>query len=340
MGALLSPAGTPRVLWKGRSNGKEPITSSGFRLGRLAAAAVTTIGAAVVLAGFPGLGEAGAVQDADGIQALLGDYLTAWNAHDPSGLAAFFSEDADLVMGNLPAVRGRSEIRDWWHEYFSRQEPERRLTLDVGPMRRVAADVAAISVVTTTGGRSGDGQELRERRFRGTWLLHRQHGTWRISAMRGLPLEEDRVILNDSLETTEALRPDIRAFVAAYGDALNTHDPAAVSAFYRDDAEIIVRNSPPVRGRTAIQEWWRAHFAEPRPYRAVLIIDEIRIIAPDVALINVIGTGAFPQPEGERLPIRYARATWIVVREDGEWLVSSLWVLPSEEDHIIRSDAH
>jgi uncharacterized protein (TIGR02246 family) len=200
----------------------------------------------------------------------------------------------------------------------------------------VAPDVAVITVATTTGGRDRQGRVLPARKFRGTWLWRHQDGNWLISAMRGLPRQEDRVVLNASLEATKALRPDIRAFVAAYEDALQTRDPTTVSALYTNNAEIIVRNSPLIRGEQAIRNWWRAYFSEPRPYRAILIIDEIRIIAPNVALINIIATGAVQQSEGQPLPVRYARGTWLVVREAGEWRISSLWVLPSEKDRIIR----
>lgn len=311
-------------------------TSSELRLARVVTASVTTVAASLFLAGLPGVVEAQGPEDSAAIRARIEAYLSAWNAHDSSGLAAFFTEDADFVMGNLPAARGRQQIRDWWQDYFTRQEPERRLTLDVGPIRFVAADVAVVTVATTTGGSGRKGQELPARRFRGTWLWRRQGDNWLISAMRGLPRQEDRVVLNSSLKAAEALRPGIRAFVAAYEDALNTHDPTSVSAFYRNDAEIIVRNSPSIMGLQAVRNWWRAYFSEPRPYRAILIIDEIRMITPNVALINVTATGAVPRSEGQQLPVRYARGTWIVVREAGEWLISSLWVLPSEEDRIIR----
>ncbi|HER19546.1 MAG TPA: SgcJ/EcaC family oxidoreductase [Chromatiales bacterium] len=273
-----------------------------------------------------------------------------WNTHDPSAVAAFFSEDADLVMGNLPAAHGRQEIRDSWQAYFARQEPERRLTLEVSPVRFLAADAAIINVATTTGGRDRQGQELPARKFRGTWLWYRQSNDWLISAMRGFPTEEDRVELTPLLKTAEYLKPQIRALIRAYEDAFGTHDPAAISEFYTDDADIVVRNSPVIHGRPAILEWWRAYFSELRPQsldrirwfesmRTILIIDEVRMIAPDVALVNITATAAARQADSEPSPVRYARATWVLVREDGEWLIAALRVLPSEEDRIIRAES-
>lgn len=275
--------------------------------------------------------------DAAAIRARIDVYLDAWDAHDASRLATLYTDDADVVMGTAAAAHGPEAIRDLWGAYFAQQEPERHLTLDVSPIHFVADGVAMITVATTTGGRDSRGEELVQRYFRGTWLWRRQGGEWRIAAMRGLPTERDRVTLNASAAAAERLKPDVRAFVASYEDAFNRHDPSAVSAMYRDDAELIVRNSPVMRGRRAIEEWWRTYFAEPRPYRALFVIDEMRAIAPDVVLLNVTGTGYVASSTDERPPLRYARATWIVVRDAGEWRIAALWVLPSEDDVIIRS---
>lgn len=316
-------------------SGKPAMRSSILKLARLVVS-VTTIAIGGFVPGLPGVAAAQDVDDSATIRARIEAYRSVWNTHDPSALAAFFTEDADFVMGNLPTVRGRQEIQHWWQDYFERQEPERRLTLDVGPVRFVAADVAVVNVGTTTGGRNDDGQELPARKFRGTWLLRRQSDIWLVAAMLGLPDEGDRVILNRSVDATQVLRPRIRAFVAAYEDTFNTHDPSAVSAFYTDDADIVIRNSPVIHGRQAILDWWRTYFSQPRTYRAILIIDEIRMMAPTVAIVNFIATGAGPQADAEPSPVRYTRATWVIVREEGEWLIAALRVLPSEEDRIVR----
>ncbi len=295
----------------------------------LAASALATL--------VPDVMAAQTAEDSAAVAARIDAYRTAWDTHDASAVAAFFTEDADFVMGNQPAAVGRPAIREWWSGYFSHQEPERHLVLDVGSIRFATADVAVVDVATTTGGRDRQGQDLLARRFRGTWFVHRQRGAWLISAMRGLPAEEDRVVLNASVAATEEIRPEIRAFVDAYEDAFNHHDPAAVSAFYGGDADIVVRNGPVTRGRRAIEAWWTSYFSQPRPYRAVLVLKDARMITPNVALINVIGTGLPDEPALRRAPTRYARATWLLARqEDGGWIITALRVLPSEDDQIIR----
>lgn len=288
--------------------------------------------------GTPTLATGQGSQESAAIHSRIEAYLGAWNEHDAAALGALFSADADFVMGDQPEARGRQEIQAWWKVYFENQEPERRLELEVGLLRFLAPDVAIMTVTTTTVVPDSRGQDLRPRKFRGTWLWEHQEEAWFVSAMRGLPLEEDQVTLNASPEAAKVLRPDIRAFVASYEDALATQDPGAVSALYMDDAELIVRDSPLVTGRESIQAWWRSYFEEPRPYRPLLIIDEIRMIAPAVALLNITATGAVPQRgRDEPAPVRYARATWVLAKEAGEWRIAQLLVLPSEHDRIIRS---
>jgi ketosteroid isomerase-like protein len=107
---------------------------------------------------------------------------------------------------------------------------------------------------------------------------------------------------NDALSTSYSPGgscPNIRAFVAAYEDALNRHDPEGLSALYREDADIIM-------------------------------------MADDVALLNVIGTRATLEATDQLVPTRETRATWVLRREDGKWLIAALRVLPSENDRVIR----
>jgi ketosteroid isomerase-like protein len=133
-----------------------------------------------------------------------------------------------------------------------------------------------LNLAITSGGTGAGGKALQVRKARGTWLLRRHDNQWLIEAVRILPTEKDRVELIPSLAAATSLRPHLRAFVAAYEDTFNRHDPEALSAFYRDDADIIVREGPVIHGAQAIRKWWRDYFSQPRPYRVLLIIKEIR----------------------------------------------------------------
>ena len=281
-----------------------------------------------------GVASAQVVVDPPDLLRFVDSYQSTFDTRDPVAVAALFSEDADLVPGNLPALHGREMIEAWW-PYLERQEPERRGRFDVTSARHLAPDVALINLETTTGG-SGLGGVLPVRKARATWVLQRHNGQWLIEAARALPTERDRVELISSLEAAASLRPDLRAFVKAYEDTFDRHDPEALSAFYRDDADIIVREGPVIHGAEGIREWWRAYFSQPRPYRVLLIIDDIKVLSDNVALLSFTATGATSDARDQLPPARWARATWAVVREDGEWLIAALRVLPSEDDRVTR----
>jgi len=126
--------------------------------------------------------------------AIVNEYIVSWNTHDPLVLAEHFTADADMIMGNGPVLGGRTAVLGWWRDYFAVQEPERTLTIEVQSTRAIATDVVLVNVRTTTHGRTAEGVELPSRKARGTWVLVRQDGRWLISAMRGMPTEQDRII--------------------------------------------------------------------------------------------------------------------------------------------------
>ena len=298
------------------------------------------IAIALIISALTNIAMAQTIGDSASVYKFVEEYQQTINTRDPVALATFFTDDADLMMFNLPGVHGRKAIENWWRDVwqskFNKQELGRRGTFILNSVRFLAADVAVTNIETTTGGQDSLGAELQTRKARGTWLLNRQNGNWLISAILGMPTERDSIILKASLETTKSLRPHIRTFVDAYEDAFNSHDPSAVSAFFRNDADIIVRNLPLIQGKQAIQDWWGNYFSKPRYYTALFIIDEIRTISDDVAQLNFTVTGAFPETENEPQPIRQTQAMWIIVREAGKWHIAALRVLPGKDDRIIR----
>lgn len=123
------------------------------------------------------------------VRARVQTYESAWNTHDASRVAAFFSRDADMVMGNGPRVSGREAIAEWWARYFAAISDRRVGRISVESIRMLTPEVALVNVNTLTAGRDEEDQELPARRARGTWILTSRDGEWLISALRGLPAE-------------------------------------------------------------------------------------------------------------------------------------------------------
>lgn len=170
-----------------------PIAQRSFRFGRRVLVA-PSIAAIALFVALPGTMAAQTRGDSVAVGAFVDAYRTTWDEHDPAALGTFFTQDADMIMGVAPAARGRAAIQRWWHEYFARQEPERRLVIEIRVERFVAPGVAVVDVATTTGGRSAEDEDLRARRARGTWVVVRKNGAWHIAAMRGMPTEQDQII--------------------------------------------------------------------------------------------------------------------------------------------------
>ena len=290
--------------------------------------------------GFTITSSAQTVDDSSAFYELVESYQQTFNTRNAAALSRFFTEDADVVVGNLLEAKGRKAIENLWRNYweskFNRQEAGRRGTFTINSLRKITDDVGLINLLSVTGGRDSLGAELRTRKARGTWVVHRLSGEWLISSLFMMPAETDSIFLGASVKTAESLRPHIRAFVKAYEDAYDSHDPSMVTTFFRNDADIIVRNKPLVHGKQAIQEWWSSYFSTPRNFKVIMIIDEIRTITNDVVQVNLTVTGAIPGTKNKLQPLRHTSANWILVRGTDGWRIAALRVLPGKEDRVIR----
>ncbi len=145
------------------------------------------------------------------------------------------------------------------------------------------------------------------------------------------------VLITSSLNAAQAQTPDVsqalRARVEAFEAAWNAHDASAVVALFSEDADQIMGAGPTTRGRQALQQWWRDRFANMAQGRRIaLSVSSLRLIAPDVALINTAAesTGG-RNAQGQDLPPSNDRGTWVLLRSGGQWLITALRVQPAEQ---------
>ena len=123
--------------------------------------------------------------EADELQTFVKQYEEAWQSHDGERLGGYFADDADMIAGIQPRIVGRQAIAAWWNQYFSRIDSGRQLSISIESIRLLSQDVALINVATTTGGTHSETHEtLEPRKARGTWVVTREGGGWRISALR------------------------------------------------------------------------------------------------------------------------------------------------------------
>jgi uncharacterized protein (TIGR02246 family) len=124
-------------------------------------------------------------ENADELQAFIKQYEEIWQSHDGELLGGFFARDCDMIVGIQPRIVGREAIAESWNRYFSRIDSGRLLTISIESMRFLSPGIALINVATTTGGNHSETNEtLESRKARGTWVVTREGGEWRISALR------------------------------------------------------------------------------------------------------------------------------------------------------------
>ncbi|MEJ2679771.1 MAG: nuclear transport factor 2 family protein [Gemmatimonadota bacterium] len=209
------------------------------------------VAASALITGGPCPAAAQTSEDSVAIRALVEAYRVTWNEHDLSALATFFTQDADMIMGSDSVADGRAAIQGWWRDYFARQEPERRLAIDVRALRLITPAVAVLNAVTTTQGRNAQGEALNSRKARGTWVVVREGDTWRISAMRGMPTEQDRIIRG----------PDRKGQVERFMRGVYGCNPSVVDELAADSVVLsypifeTLYHTPALRGRQAVREF-------------------------------------------------------------------------------------
>jgi len=112
------------------------------------------------------------------VEALLVEWIAAFNAHDLDRHMALYTEDA-ILFGSVDELqRGREKIRG----YFAGRPPTMRVqSYPMPEVRRVAPDVAVTAghVVFADGDRPSP--------YRMTWALVKQDGDWKIAQHHGSP---------------------------------------------------------------------------------------------------------------------------------------------------------
>jgi uncharacterized protein (TIGR02246 family) len=121
----------------------------------------------------------------------------------------------------------------------------------------------------------------------------------------------------------------IRQAVAAYADAFNKGDLAALAAFWAADAEYVAEDGTITKGRDAIAGLFRPFFTEAdrKGSRITLEVTSVHVLKGDVALQD--GNSAITGPDGTASQGRYT-AVWS--KSDGKWQIHRARDLPYGPD--------
>ncbi|WP_028923468.1 SgcJ/EcaC family oxidoreductase [Pseudonocardia acaciae] len=126
----------------------------------------------------------------------------------------------------------------------------------------------------------------------------------------------------DTKTTTED-EAAVRAVLDGVYAAWAAGDADALAAHYTEDATVILHSGVFSTGSNEVRDAMAAGFAGPlRGSRAFDRPLDLRFLGPDTAV--VIGEGGILMAgERELPPARQVRATWVLTRRDGRWLVAA-----------------
>ncbi len=107
----------------------------------------------------------------------------AYNKRDTAALAAIYATDGDVMMVAGPRSSGHEAIRRATETDWAKMPSTRQISLTVDSIRFLSSDVAIAECTA----RLSEGEPSQDR---GTWVMVRRDGTWRVAALRVLPAEQ------------------------------------------------------------------------------------------------------------------------------------------------------
>lgn len=135
----------------------------------------------------------------------------------------------------------------------------------------------------------------------------------------------DIVIAADRTADIQAVREVLRAIAAAWA----ANDADGFTRCYADGATVVLPGGIHHAGRDEIRGYMAAAFAG--ALKGSTAVDEpenIRLINADTAV--VVSRSGFLLPGESELPAdRRRRATWVLARHDGQWLVEAYHNCPA-----------
>ena len=127
------------------------------------------------------------VEDAETLQALLTQFVVAWQANDAKALGDLFAEDGTLVLPGDLYLKSRAEISGYMARAY--QGPYKGTGVFGTPVniRLIGGDTA---VLITEGGvlAPGETEVAPKRQIRATWVCVKQGGEWRVFAYHNSPV--------------------------------------------------------------------------------------------------------------------------------------------------------
>jgi len=145
----------------------------------LAALLLTFAIPAAALAQTPGAGDEGAVRQ------RLADFNLAFTNHEATALAAFWTDDGDVVDTFGRTITGRQNIEQLLQDEFLKRLRDASMQMRVDSIRSVTPEIAVADWNGTVQNiHDGGGKSMSSAQFRATAVMVKRNGQWLFAAVR------------------------------------------------------------------------------------------------------------------------------------------------------------
>ncbi|MBM0207233.1 SgcJ/EcaC family oxidoreductase [Micromonospora sp. NPDC051227] len=134
---------------------------------------------------------------------------------------------------------------------------------------------------------------------------------------------------SESAAPSDAEQAAVAAVPQRIVEAWAEHDADAFAAQFAEDGTMILPGLY-CKGRTEIRDFIATAFAG--PYRGTRVTGqpfEVRFLSPDTALLLTEG-GVLAEGESDVAPERAIRASWLLNRQEGRWLLAAYQNSPAQ----------
>jgi uncharacterized protein (TIGR02246 family) len=123
----------------------------------------------------------------EAIRKLYGQFVAAWNAHDPKQMASFYTIDGDTTEPDGMVAKGRDEVQKHFAEEHAAAFKDTEIKLTVDTVWFLAADVALVDgTYIVIGAVDPNGRPLPPRKGLLSSVLIKEDGTWHVAASRSM----------------------------------------------------------------------------------------------------------------------------------------------------------
>ena len=125
------------------------------------------------------------VENEEVIRKLYGQFVAAWNKHDPKAMSAMWVEDGDDVEPDGNFAKGRGDVEKLLAMEHSSVMKNSKLALTIDSVWFITANVALVDgTYEVTGVVAPDGKELPPRKGRLSSIFLQERDKWWIAASR------------------------------------------------------------------------------------------------------------------------------------------------------------